>query len=188
MKIRKESWFQHLNWRSRDHYCNPSLLIFFLLLSQLPHFFSSTFRWPTASPLSARSHLCISWASQILTVFVYQGVFSVSWSFWLSKCLFGIIHNIRESICFIPALGHKIALVKTPSSLGAAGLGAAFRQELTNAQGCTQLSWLHWASSSGKFLNWNEKCYQIKETTSDEAQKGFFKCTSSKLIIQASNC
>lgn len=144
----------------------------------MTHSFSSFSKKPLMHLMSiSDSHcVCLSGCFQCLLILLAV------------QMLFGIIHNIRESICFIPALGHKIALVKTPSSLGAAGLGAAFRQELTNAQGCTQLSLLHWASSSGKFLNWNEKCYQIKETTSDEAQKGFFKCTSSKLIIQASNC
>lgn len=168
------------------YFC-PSLRGFFLVIVTTPTFLS-TFRRPTASLVSARSHLCISWASQILTVFVYQCVFSVSWSFWLSKCLFGIIHNIRESICFIPVPGHKIALVNTCSRLGAAGLGSVFRLELTETQGCSEVSLLHWSSSLGKLLNWNENCYQIKETTSDETQRGFFKCSSSKLITQASNC
>lgn len=187
MKIRKAFWFQHSNWRSTHHVFQSIFAHFFLVIVTTPTFLS-TFRWPTATFVSARSHSCISWASQILTVFVYQCVFSVSRSFWLSKCLFGIIHNIRKSICITPVLGQKIALVKTPSRLGAAGLGAEFRLEFTKAQGCTKISLFHSSSSVGKLLNWNENCYQIKETTSDETQKGFFKCSSSKLIIQASNC
>lgn len=188
MKIRKEFWFQHSNWRSTD-YVFQTIFAHFSYYCHNSHIsFPSTFRWPTASLFSASSHSCISRVSQILTVFVYQCVCSVSWSFWLSKCLFGIIHNIRESICFTPVLGQKIALVKTPSRLGAAGLGAAFRLEFTKAQGCTKVPLLHWSSCVRKLLNWNENCYQIKETTSDETQKGFFKCSSSKLIIQAFNC
>lgn len=144
MKIRKEFSFLHFNWRSIDHVFQSifahSFLVFvttptllFQVLSDDPQLLLFQQEATYASHEHHRFSLCL-----FISV-----VFSVSWSFWLSKCLFGIIHNIRESICFIPVLGHKTALVKTPSRLGAAGLGAAFRPEFTKAQGCTKVSLLH---------------------------------------------
>lgn len=108
-------------------YFNPSLLIFFLVGVITPTYLFSVlfddlqlllFQWEVA--YESHEH-------HIFSVYLFIGFYcfspSVSGSIWQSKCLFGIILNIRNSICYFPVLGYKTALVKSNSRLG-----AAFRQ------------------------------------------------------------
>lgn len=167
MKIIKKFLFQHCNWRSTDHVFHGLVSVItptYLFLVLLDDLQLLLFQQEVA---------CTSHEHHRFSVYLFISVvFSVSWSLWQSKCLFGVILNIRKSICFIPVLGYKIVLVKNPSRLGAAGLGAAFRQWCSPKHGdalkfpCSALLVFS--------LNKYENCHGIKGAIGDEIQKAFF--------------